>query len=334
MKRATLILLVSASLAAPHPHAGALIAVAQTPAPTAVVSGQGDFRYEYVPGKLELPAGVQMKHGHGLCRDADGNIYFTFEPQKAEAQTQALVRFTPDGTGAVLLGDPKLATGVPHGLNIHTEKDGQTYLDHANNAATVHKTTLDGKIVWTQTWPAQMGNYKPTDVVVPPGSSREFVADGYGSSMIHALRTKDGVYDGKSWGGTGKAHGELHTPHAITFDQRRQLLLIADRSNKRLDYYTLSGQYQSTIEAKEITAPCNADIWGDYALIPDLNGPVVILDKDNKVISIIEIGKLLGSQGHKHPHDAIWLANGDVVICTWNPGRLSYWRRLPAPNVR
>ena len=33
-------------------------------------------------------------------------------------------------------------------------------------------------------------------------------------------------------------------------------------------------------------------------------------------------------QGFKHPHDAIWLANGDIAVCTWNPGRLGYWRRL------
>ena len=28
------------------------------------------------------------------------------------------------------------------------------------------------------------------------------------------------------------------------------------------------------------------------------------------------------------PHDAIWLANGDIVVCTWNPGRIGYWRRM------
>jgi len=37
----------------------------------------------------------------------------------------------------------------------------------------------------------------------------------------------------------------------------------------------------------------------------------------------------LGSQGFKHPHDAIWLPNGDIVVCTWNPGRLGYFKRLP-----
>jgi hypothetical protein len=294
-----------------------------------MVSGSGDFRYEYVPEKLVLPASVKMKNGHGLCRDTAGNIYFTFEPEKVEEETRCLVRFAPDGTDAVLLGsDNGLAHGVPHGLNIHVDKDGKHVLYHANNAATVHKTTLDGDVLWTQKWSPQMGNYKPTDAVEPPDSQRVFIADGYGSSMIHALKSADGIYDGKSWGGLGAAHGELNCPHGITYDPRRKLLLTADRGNKRLEYFTLNGFYHSTIEAKEITAPCNADIWGDYVLVPDLDGPLVVLDKDNRVISVIEVGKLLGARGFSHPHDAIWLANGDIAVCTWNPGRLGYWKRL------
>jgi len=294
-----------------------------------IISGSGDFRYQYVPEKLALPAEVKMRNGHGLCLDAQGQIYFTFEPERVEDQTRALVRFAPDGTGAAFLGqDNALAHGVPHGLNLNVEPNGQAVLYHANNDATVHKTTLDGQILWTQKWSPQMGNYKPTDAVAPPQSERVLVVDGYGSSMIHALKTADGVYAGKSWGGLGAAHGELNCPHGITFDPRRELLLTADRGNKRLEYFTLNGLYHSTIEAKEITAPCNADIRGDHVLVPDLDGPLVILDRDNKVISVIEVGKLLGGQGFRHPHDAIWLANGDIAVCTWNPGRLGYWRRL------
>ena len=295
-----------------------------------IISGSGAFRYQYVPEKLVLPPEVKMRHGHGLCRDDDGHIYFTYEPEKVEASTRALVRFESDGTGPVLLGgDNALAQGVPHGLNIQVDKAGQPHLYHANNAATVHKTTLTGEIEWTQKWPPQMGNYKPTDAVVPPGSDRVLVADGYGSSMIHALKDKDGVYDGKSWGGLGREHGELNCPHGITYDPRRKLLLTADRGNKRLEYFTLNGLYHSTVTAPEITAPCNADVWGDYVLVPDLDGPLTILYQDNKVISVVQLGQLLGAHGFKHPHDAIWLANGDIVACTWNPGRICYWRRLP-----
>ena len=63
--------------------------------------------------------------------------------------------------------------------------------------------------------------------------------------------------------------------------------------------------------------------------------------RSNTVVSVMEIAKLLGpgsaeaaalgGDGHKHPHDAIFLANGDMAVATWAPGRLSYWRRLHPP---
>lgn len=345
MTRRYLPLLVLGALAPTafgHPHypsnaptqlAAFSASAAAAPAASAgsIISGSGAFRYQYDPTRVALPAEVKMRHGHGLCRDTDGHIYFTYEPEKVEEGTRVLVRFEPDGTGAKLLGDNNaLAFGAPHGLNIQVDKAGKPHLYHANNAATVHKTTLDGAIEWTQKWPAQMGNYKPTDVVVPPGSDRVLVADGYGSSMIHALKDKDGVYAGKSWGGGGREHGELNCPHGITYDPRRKLLLVSDRGNKRLEYFTLNGLYHSSVEAKEITAPCNADVWGDYVLVPNLDGPLAILDKENKPVAVVEVGKLLGAQGFKHPHDAIFLENGDIVVCTWNPGRIAYWKRLPA----
>jgi len=323
---------MSPLMAHPHPHKPTPSTATNHVALSGpVISGSGAFRYQYIPERLALPDSVKMRHGHGLCRDRDGNIYFTYESETVDSNTRALIRFAPDGTGATLLGsDNALANGVPHGLSISYEKDGTPVLYHANNQATVHKTTLDGTILWTQKWSPQMGNYKPTDSAAPPDGDQVLIADGYGSSMIHALKTGDGIYAGKSWGGLGSAHGELNCPHGITFDTRRNLLLTADRGNKRLEYFTLKGAYQSTIQAPEITAPCNADIWGEFLLVPDLDGPLVILDGENKVISVIEVGKLLGERGFQHPHDAIWLANGDIVVCTWNPGRIAYWKRLPA----
>ena len=66
--------------------------------------------------------------------------------------------------------------------------------------------------------------------------------------------------------------------------------------------------------------------------------------RSNTVVSVMEIAKLLGpgsaeaaalgGDGHKHPHDAIFLPNGDVVVGTWNPGHLSYWRCAAPPLPR
>ena len=49
----------------------------------------------------------------------------------------------------------------------------------------------------------------------------------------------------------------------------------------------------------------------------------------NLSISQIDVNALLGTKGTKagfdHPHDAIFLPNGDFVVATWSPGRIGYF---------
>jgi hypothetical protein len=66
------------------------------------------------------------------------------------------------------------------------------------------------------------------------------------------------------------------------------------------------------------------------AIVPDLAGPVAVLDNKNEVISVVNVSVLLAAEQHKHPHDAIFLPNGDMVVACWAPGRISYWKLLPA----
>ena len=63
-------------------------------------------------------------------------------------------------------------------------------------------------------------------------------------------------------------------------------------------------------------------------VLPDLAGPVAVLDESNAVVSVVNVSDLLAAEQHKHPHDAIFLPNGDMVVATWAPGRISYWKRL------
>ena len=37
---------------------------------------------------------------------------------------------------------------------------------------------------------------------------------------------------------------------------------------------------------------------------------------------------LLADLQYKHPHDAEFLPNGDMVVATWAPGRVGYWKLL------
>jgi len=66
------------------------------------------------------------------------------------------------------------------------------------------------------------------------------------------------------------------------------------------------------------------------SIVPDLNGPVAVLDNQHNVLSVVNVSVLLAAEQHKHPHDALFLANGDMVVGTWAPGRISYWKLLPA----
>lgn len=73
---------------------------------------------------------------------------------------------------------------------------------------------------------------------------------------------------------------------------------------------------------------------------PQLNGSVGILDVNNTLISNIEVAKLLGAKlGATHPHDAIFLSNGDIAVACWKGhepgslGSLTYWHRLPPAVV-
>ena len=135
----------------------------------------------------------------------------------------------------------------------------------------------------------------------------------------------------------------LYTPlqHGCTYDPRNGKIAVSDRANHRIEYFDYDGNdpskftYSSTVDMRPAlgptTLPCNLRMYPDQegrAIIPDLNGPVAVLDNTNKVISVVNVSVLLAADQHKHPHDAIFLPNGDMVVATWAPGRISYWKKL------
>lgn len=347
-----------ATLAVPHPHAPNTDFVKQPLGNETIITGSGNFTYQYDPTKLVLPPSVALLNAHGLAiSQVDGAIYFTYESQCSNKMdcpdgTAALIRFNPDGTNATLLGDKTLAYGTPHGLKLSTE-NGVEYLYHANNYAIVHKTTLDGTVVWSSNmsalWPEGNENYpfKPTDVLVPPGSPIAYVADGYSQSKVHGFDINTGNYTGFVFGGKGKQDKPIlfNCDHGISFDTRVNQIVVSDRANGRLRWIDTQGNLLATKEYEDLPYPCNAqtsfgtDLGGDYMIVPDLGtvtpkdgvvGIVGILDKANQLVSKLEIQKYLGKTGSMYPHDAIFLRNGDIAIVCWKPGTITYWKKIPA----
>ena len=365
-----------------RPFASAIVIALASSAAASVTrvdlsSGQGDWRYRFDPERTVLTdADSLVQDGHGLAKDRAGNIYYTFNPREHTPTSQVLVRFSPDGRNPTWLGEMGeggLSRGIPHGLQIEYDPiDEREYLYHSNNDATVIKTTLDGEILWRANfsgWQTARPHYwpfKPCDAVVVPASDVLLVTDGYGSSYVHSLNKTTGAYlEGRSFGGKGRSSADpvrLDTPHAIALDPRRPgTFAISDRSNHRLVWVTASGHFVAealTASPAGMSLPCNVDVRadeavGDVALVPSLglsynnlnNGSVAIYDEGHTVLSVIEVAATVGHLGHQHPHDAIFLPNGDVVIACWSgpsngpeqgpaKGTIGYWQRLPARDAR
>eukprot|EP00967_Tisochrysis_lutea_P138478 scaffold250025_cov36-Tisochrysis_lutea.AAC.1 len=338
------------------------------PSTPPIVSGNGSFTFEYVGALLHLPAGAAVLNAHGLVQDADGSIILAYEPEHTKDK-HCLVRWTAGGTQPRLFGaDSPLCAGTPHGLRLAVEENGRRFLYHANNDMALHKTHLNGSLVWSLRGPpggnASFLPFKPTWFATPPGSKYIYLADGYGSNLIHVY-DRQGTYSGRFFGGRGIELGLFQTCHAINFDPRTQQLIVSDRENHRHQSFDFNRRAndpsevtfmpKSSFLTPGISRPCHIRFFAEgqgiskeqqrlsssdglsaqvemlghaiYAIVPSLDGSVGILDSSNALVSRVEVAKLLGAQGHLHPHDAIVLDNGDMAVATWNPGRVSYWRR-------
>ena len=114
--------------------------------------------------------------------------------------------------------------------------------------------------------------------------------------------------------------------------------MVSDRANHRFEYYTVAKDdpskfaYSNTstmdIFRNNTGLVCNARFLADHLIAPTLEGYVFILDSNNQAVSTVNVNGLLGAKGFKHPHDAIFLPNGDFVVATWSPGRIGYFRKL------
>jgi hypothetical protein len=307
-----------------------------------------------------------MVNGHGFGLDVDANIYLTYETNHHKKEEdlagnddRCLIQWTPDGLSPRFVNtSSNVCAGTPHGLTLSTEGFVE-YMYHANNDQRLTKTFLNGTMVW-QTLGLIDGSsseYRPTWMAVPPHGPYIYLCDGYGSNFVYLMDRQSGHYLKQKWGGRGEAHGQFATNHGCVYDPVHEQIVVADREHGRLEYYDYYHHAEnnnnnnnnntygvfsyshstdmrhgpSTPGYHEDSRPCilrRQPQQSDLAAVPDLTGTVQILDEHNTVVSIVNVSGALGHLGHLHPHDAQILPNGDLIVATWNPGRVSYWKRI------
>lgn len=328
-----------------------------------LVVGTGEFRYEVLHNWAKLPDKYSWQTTHNVAVDKDGLLYVIHEGRENLTEHPAIFVFDPEGKFVRAFGHQFQGGG--HGLEVRTEGDQQfLYVTGYQQLKNFAKLTLQGDLVWEKRAPMESQLYPkdedtkpakrwgrdafmPTNYAFLPDGGF-FLADGYGSYRIHRY-DKHGKWL-SMFGEPGKGDGQFDTPHGIGLDDRPgrpPSLIVTDRANKRLQWFSLEGRHLKTLDG--FILPANIDSHGDVVLVPDLSARVTLLDKNNNVITHLGEDPAWREQVLKdkmklrsapagegwvpgkflHPHDACFDPAGNIYVAEWvHTGRISKLRKV------
>jgi len=306
-----------------------------------LILGSGEFKYECIHDWIVPPDGMVFGDTHGVAQDSKGRIYVAHTVNSESKSDDAICVYDERGKFQNSWGSR--FKGGAHGLDLRRE-GGEEFLYHCDTAhRLVVKTRLDGTVVWEKGTPDESGKYKngeafiPTNVAFSPNGDF-YVADGYGSNWIHQYDQKGNFI--RTFGGSGSAPGQVSQPHGLWVDTRKKepLLAVADRANRRIQYFSLDGKHVS-FSSEGMRLPCHFSLRKELMLVPDLESIVTILDAENKPVAQLGDGKPTNLRGKPraefvpgkfiHPHDAMFLRNGDILVAEWVPqGRITLLKKV------
>ena len=296
---------------------------------TLLKTNAGDYRWH--ENWAVIPEGGKANgRTHGVVVSKNGSVIVFHQA------TPGVLIFSPEGELLRSWGDYPGA----HGLTL-VEEEGVEYLWLADQASRkVEKTTLEGEVVQSIAQPphpayAAGGKYVPTWVAVNEvrhgGNGDIWVADGYGSNLVHRFDAA-GHYLGSLDGTEGA--GAFACPHGIAFDTRKSppQLYVADRGNHRAQVYDAAGCFLRVFGAEFFTSPDGFAVSGDRLVVPELFGRITILDADDRLIASIGDGGIGGgTEGWPNenrleagifssPHGAGADAAGNIFVMEWRIG--------------
>ncbi len=362
MKKVISILLtVGVISASAHPDKGGAPAQAQSSIP--VVTGNGAYTFQTVPGWGALPddQNVGPTHG-GVTVDSEGSIYVSTDAK------HGICKFDKGGKFVAFFGSE--SNGF-HSLGVI--KEGSSEFIYGANVKRSYfaKMDLNGKVVLripNENTGQIPGSYQLKDksgklLINKDGSPKMrsalkgltgsaispdghiFLSCGYGSNLVHKFDSS-GKYL-KSFGGRSskkdrKNSMKFQTCHGLAIDTRfgDPRLLVVDRENGRLMHYDLEfnliGQY-----AQYLRRPCAVSIRGDECVVAELAGRVTLLDKRGAPVAFLgdnpdkqqranfKVEKEAMKVGvFTAPHGLSFDAAGNVIVQDWNKsGRVTMLQR-------
>lgn len=294
--------------------------------------GSGAMTFDTVPGWGLGEDGKSVlgsTHG-GVTVDKSGNIYttsslgiFVFSPEG-----KVIRRFVGDKYNNI------------HDIEIREEGDAE-FLFGARNVAgegvKIHAETGDvvlrlGLDSLPESSGLKLAKWSPTAITVAKNGDI-FLSDGYASNHIIKYDAT-GKYI-KHFGEKGNGLKQFNTAHGMTLDTRYEpnRLLVCDRNHQpkgRLVHYDLDGNFIEEV-ITGLLMPTSAAVQGDYVSVPDLQGRVWILDKQNTIVAVLGYNADLPRRGahgvtqenwiegvFSGTHGSQWDKDGNLYVQDWN----------------
>jgi len=252
-----------------------------------MLTGNGEWTYRLESEWGQLPAGTAFGGTHGgIATDKAGRVYVS-----TQSNTGVLV-YSADGKFLKTIANqfPEI-----HSI-VHAEENGEEYFYTTVQHGTPQenwlfvKMKIDGTVVQKITAPAEAGFKAPNEwritAALPAPDGSIFIANGYGDSRLFHFDSKGNFKSGYS--GRGTAEGLMNCSHGMSVDTRydQPLLLICDRENRRLCHFDFDGKFVGVV-TQHLRRPCQISFHGDFAIVSELEGRVVVLDKDNAPVAFL-----------------------------------------------
>ncbi|MDB5386787.1 MAG: hypothetical protein JWM11_2433 [Planctomycetaceae bacterium] len=351
--------LTSATVAGAAALLGAPAVITASKTDTALIVGQGDYKFQVIHDFPQLPSQFTWQTTHNVAVDRAGNLYVIHEGQENLKDHPSIFVF--DSEGKYIRSFGKQFQGGGHGIEIRDE-GGQEFLYVCayQQCKTFAKMDLKGETVWQQYAPMESGVYAADEDKKPLkiwGRNRFMptnfaflddggflLVDGYGAFYVH--RYDKNAKWVSCFGGPGGGEGKFNTPHGIWIDKRagrQPSIVVCDRANSSLQYFTMDGKYLETLKGYGL--PANVETWQNLLVVPELHARLTLLNEKNEIVARLgdDVARVTAKENggirndrnrwqagkFVHPHDACFGHDGSIFVAEWvSTGRISKLKRL------
>jgi hypothetical protein len=249
-----------------------------------VITGAGELIGFHAGQLLTLDGNGQVSRSVGTCLIEGHGITLV-----REGEEEFLWVSDPGFVFAVGLDDGDEEWAAVFGKGVHVE----------SRSPRVVKMNQEGEVLAELPLPEQepgsapgmMGSYCPCGTAVDEerfgGTGDIWVADGYGSNLVHCFdqrRNLQLTLTGEEGG------GRFLCPHALFIDRRggkTPELYIADRENGRVQVYDLRGRYLRTFGTGFLNSPSGFAVLDDLLVIAELYSRLAVVDLQDSFVGYV-----------------------------------------------